>query len=100
MFPRDGDDDGHFFCTSSHGWDGTIDMKRIHYEKKYIPHPSKYIKRCLYLEEEEEEEDDNNNTTTNKPTGLVLLLLLLLLVHKKKGKWKSLNLFVCGCGFC
>jgi hypothetical protein len=57
---------------------------------KKEPHPSKYIKRFLYLE------DDDN--TTNKPTGQALLLLLV--VHKKKGKWKKLNLFVCGCGFC
>jgi hypothetical protein len=91
MFPRHGDDDGHFFGTSSHRWDGTIDMKRINYKKKQTakkePHPSKHIKRCLYLE-------DDNNSTTNKPKGQALE------VHKKKGKWKKLNLFVCGCGFC
>jgi hypothetical protein len=39
-------------------------------------------------------------TTTAPPTGQARLLLLLLLVDKKKGKWKKLNLFVCGCGFC
>jgi hypothetical protein len=34
MFPRDGDDDddddGHFLGTSFHGWDETMNMKRIH----------------------------------------------------------------------